>query len=70
MKSNLRRQRIRETFLFIAWPAARTLGFAGLLAYFDYSTLALWWVSGSALIYALLALNGVIRLENRFPETD
>ena len=27
-------------------------------------------VAGSALVYALLALNSVIELEQRFPETD
>jgi hypothetical protein len=70
MKSDLRRQRVWGTIVFVAWRGGRTLAFAGLLAYFDHPILALRWVAGNALVYALLALNSVIELEQRFPETD
>ena len=70
MKSDLRRQRAWGTFVFVAWHGGRTLAVGGLLAYFDHPILALWWVAGNALVYALLALNGVIKLEQLFPETD
>lgn len=64
------RLRMWDTILAAAWRAGGTFVFAGLLAYFGHSTLALWLLAGNALIYALLALNEVIRLERRFPEAD
>jgi hypothetical protein len=60
----------RRIWWFVAWRGGGTLAVAGVLAYFDRPSLALWWVAGSALFDALLALQGVIRLENRFPETE
>jgi hypothetical protein len=70
MKSDLHRQRVWGTIVFVAWRGGSTLAFAGLLGFNDHPILALWWVVGSALVFALLALNGVIELEKRFPETD
>jgi hypothetical protein len=63
-------ERVWGAIIFVAWRAGGTLVFAFLLAGFDRPILALWWVAGNALLYALLALNGVIELEKRFPRTD
>jgi hypothetical protein len=70
MKSDLHRQRVGGTIVFVAWRGGSTRAFAGLLGSNDHPILALWWVVGSALVFALLALNGVIELGKRFPETD
>jgi hypothetical protein len=65
-----RRQEYWDTFTFVTWRVVRVFGFAGLLTYFGFPIVGLWWIGGNALIYALLALDGILYLEKRFPETD
>jgi hypothetical protein len=52
----------------IAFAVLKNLLIGGVLYYFEGTQAALWWVAGSALIYSLIALNGLLRLEERSKE--
>jgi hypothetical protein len=57
--------RIHPTILFVL---IKNLVIGGAIYYWSGPQLLLWWIAASAILYALVALNGFIQLEERFKE--
>jgi hypothetical protein len=49
----------------IVFVVLKNLLIGGALYYCGSAQLALWWIAGSALLYGLIALNGLLRLEEK-----